>query len=151
MLASTPIARGTTRNGLIKGGATRSSPRNAASHSDRLPRIPDKVDPDAWLAHYHKRCYRRHVDSRGSIQLWKSTYYVGRAYANQTALVRLDAQQRSIQVEVGQTPVKSLPLKGLSGQLLDYPDFLGLMCDEARSEWRTYLWHQRLKSAPKAS
>ena len=114
-----------------------------------LLRLPEHLDPDAWLAHYHNRCYRRHVDSHGAIQLWKQTYYVGTAYLNQTVLVRLDAQQRQVHVEVGHARVKSIPLKGLVGHELEYQDFLELICDEARSEWRTYLWRQRLKGSAK--
>lgn len=114
-----------------------------------LPRIPETVDPDTWLAHYHNRHYRRHVDSRGTIQLWKYTYYVGIAYANQTASVRLDAHQRLILVEIGQASLKPIPLKGLFGRRLDYHDFLGFMCDEARSEWKQHLWRQTLKASSK--
>lgn len=116
-----------------------------------LPRVPETVDPDAWLAHYDKRCYRRHVDSNGMIQLWKDPYYVGLAYTNQTVLVRLDAPQRLIHIEVGKTLIKSIPLKGLVGQRLSYQDFLGLMSDQARSEWKDYLWRQHLKTSAKAS
>ena len=113
-----------------------------------LPRLPEKVDPDAWLSHYDNRCYRRHVDSRGAIQLWKQTYYIGTDYLNQTVLVRLDAPQRMVHIELSRKRIKSIPLKGLSGLEMDYPDFLELMCDEARSEWKQYLWRQRLKRKP---
>jgi hypothetical protein len=34
---------------------------------------------------------------------------------------------------------------------MDYPDFLGVMCDEARSDWKSYLWRQRLQASAKAS
>lgn len=124
-------------------------PQTRLAQGPRLRRLPETVDPDAWLAYYDKRHYRRHADSRGTIQLWKHTYYIGQAHSNQTVLVRLDAPQRLIQVEVGRTLSKSLPLQGLSGRLLDYQAFLGMMCDEARSEWRFYLWQQRLKAATK--
>jgi hypothetical protein len=124
-------------------------PGQRLSQASLLPRLPETVDPDAWLAFYDKRCYRRHVDSSGTIQLWKYSYYIGLAYTNQTILVRLDAPQRQIHIEIGKTLIKSIPLKGLSGQRVDYQDFLGLMCDEARSQWKDYLWRQRLKTSPK--
>ena len=57
----------------------------------------------------------------------------------------------SVQPELSPVPTrttKSIPLKGLYGQILDYQDFLGLMSGEARSEWKDYLWRQRLKAAP---
>jgi hypothetical protein len=126
-------------------------PQQRLARSSGLPHLPEKVDPDAWLEHYDKKCYRRHVDSSGQIQLWKDTYYVGLAYTNQTVLVRLDAPQRMILVEVGKTPIKSMPLKGLYGQAVDYQYFLGLMCDQARSEWKDHLWRQRLKASARAS
>ena len=116
-----------------------------------LPRLPEQVDPDAWLAFYDKRAYRRHVDSSGTIQLWKYSYYVGLAFANQTVLVRLDAPQRQIHVEVNKRRIKTIPLKGLVGRVVDFQDFLGLMSDEARSEWKDYLWRHTLKGTPKAS
>src|SRR5579862_4257615 len=75
-------------------------PQQRWSQAAILPRLPEIVDPDAWLEHYDQRCYRRHVDSSGTIQLWKSTYYVGLAYANQTVLVRLDAAPRLLRIEV---------------------------------------------------
>jgi len=114
------------------------------------PRLPEQVDPDAWLAFYDKRSYRRHVDSSGTIQLWKYSYYIGLAFANQTVLVRLDAPQRQIHIEVNKSRIKTIPLKGLYGRLVDFQDFLGLMSDEARSEWKDYLWRHTLKGLPRA-
>lgn len=120
---------------------------------DRAPLaiLPETVDPDAWLSHFHNRHYRRHVDSRGSIQLWKATYYVGKAYANQTVLVQLDAPLRAVHVEIGKVRIKTIPLKGLLGHALDYQAFLGYMSDEARSDWKDYLWRQRVKRTAKQS
>ena len=114
-------------------------------------RLPEQVNPDAWLAFYDKRSYRRHVDSSGTIQVWKHSYYVGMAYANQTVLVRLDAPQGQLHIEVGQRLIKAIPLKGLYGQMVDFQYFLGLMSDEARSEWKDYLWRHSLKGSSKAS
>jgi len=47
------------------------------------PPLPDQVDPDAWLRHYHHKTFRRRVDMRGSVQLWKHTYYLGVPFAHQ--------------------------------------------------------------------
>ena len=126
-------------------------PYRRAAQGSPLRRLPEQVDPDAWLAFYDKRCYRRHVDSSGTIQVWKHTYYVGMAYASQTVLVRLDAPQCQLHIEVGKRLIKSIPLKGLYGQTVDFQYFLGLMSDEARSEWKDYLWRHSLKGIPKAS
>jgi hypothetical protein len=126
-------------------------PAYRTAHSARLPRLPEQVNPDAWLAFYDKRAYRRHVDSSGTIQLWKYSYSIGLAFANQTVLVRLDAPQRQIHSAVNKSRLKTIPLKGLVGRLVDFQDFLGLMSDEARSEWKDYLWRHSLKGTPKAS
>ena len=126
-------------------------PAQRLAQASVLPRLPETVDPDAWLAFYEKRSYRRHVDRSGTIQLWKNTYYVGLAYANQTVLVRLDAPHRQFHLEVGKQRIKTLALKGLYSQVVDFQYFLGLMGDEARSEWKDYLWRQSLKASAKAS
>jgi hypothetical protein len=42
-------------------------------------------------------------------------------------------------------------LKRLAGQVVDYQEFLGMMGDEARSEWKAYRWRQRLKTSAKAN
>ena len=126
-------------------------PQHLLAQGPFRQRLPETVDPDAWLTAYHNRAYRRHVDSRGIIQLWKHTYYVGQNYLHRTVLVRLDALQRLIHIEAGRQPVRTVPLQGLVGRPLDYPDFLGFMCDEARSEWQTHLWQQRLKASMRFS
>ena len=107
------------------------------------PALPEWVDPDSWLAHYDKRQFRRQVDARGSVQLWKHNYYLGRCYTGQRCTLTLEAATRSLRVEVNAKVVKALPLKGLTGQLLAYDTFLGVMVDDARSDWKTYLWRQQ--------
>ena len=119
-------------------------PLHQARHLS-LPRIPETIDPDSWLQDFHNHSYRRHVDSRGTVQLWKYTYYIGKAYSNQKVQIRLDAHERVIHVEIGGKAIKTIPLKGLYSRQMEYLDFLGIMCDEARSEWKRHLWQQRFK------
>ena len=125
------------------------APLQPARRASR-PRVPERVDPDRWLNDFHGRSYRRHVDSRGAIRLWKQTYYIGKAFKNQTVRIRLDAPTKSIQAEIAGQLNKQIPLKGLYGREMEYIDFLALMGDEARSEWKTYLREQYFK-AQKAS
>ena len=124
-------------------------PQHRLTEQPALALLPETVDPEAWLSHYHNHRYRRHVNSQGAMQLWKSTYYVGKAYRNQTVSVRLDAPQRAIHLELGNTLIKTIPLKNLHGAPVDFQTFLGFMCDEARSEWKNMLWRQRHNSAAK--
>jgi transposase InsO family protein len=106
--------------------------------------LPQVVDPDAWLLHYSGRYFRRHVDSRGAVQLWKYDYYIGQAYRGQRCALRLDAFSKSLHVEVNGKFIKDIPLKGLYGVLMPYDEYLGLMIDEARSDWKNYLWRQSM-------
>jgi transposase-like protein len=118
-------------------------------HPTIRPRLPEQVDPDAWLHHYDGHYYRRHVDSRGAVQLWKHIYYIGQDYVGQRCALKLEASTRSLHIEVNGKFLKNLPLKGLVGFPILYDDFLGRMIDEARSEWKTYLWNQQLKRIAK--
>jgi hypothetical protein len=124
-------------------------PGRVLPHPTVRPRLPEQVDPDAWIRHYDGHAYRRHVDSRGAVQVWKHIYYIGQNYAGQRCALKLEAATQSLRIEVNGKFLKNLPLKGLVGSVLPYFDFLGLMIDEARSEWKTYLWNQQLKRLPK--
>jgi hypothetical protein len=63
----------------------------------------------------------------------------------------LEAENKSLHVELTGKVVKTLPLKGLYGRSMAFDDFLDLMVDEARSEWKEYVWRQQLKNTPKAN
>jgi hypothetical protein len=119
-------------------------PGRLLPHPAIRPRLPEQVDPDAWIRHYDGHYYRRHVDSRGAVQLWKHSYSIGQDYAGQRCALKLDASTQSLHIEVN-----GKFLKGLVGFPISYDDFLGRMIDEARSEWKTYLWNQQLKRIAK--
>lgn len=113
-----------------------------------LPRVPETVDPNAWLQRVDGRRYRRQVNSNGVVTIGRQRYYVGQQWSGQKVLLRLDAPQRQFEVEHKGQVVKILKLRGLyEGEPLAFQDYLGRMCDEARSEWKEYLWKQRLKKA----
>jgi len=105
--------------------------------------LPDQVDTAAWLIHYHQRYFKRQINASGSVQVWKQHYYLGRRLAGQACVLRLDAPTRSFTVEVNGAGIKQLPLKHLLDQAMPYDDYLAIMLDEARSEWRDYLWRHR--------
>jgi hypothetical protein len=128
-----PTRPGTTTRGLIRAQAAKASLRSNA----------------VWRF-YCAPGDRRHIDSRGTIQLWKYTYYVGKAHRNQSVHVRIDAAQKVIHVQLRGKAIKTIPLKGLYARMMDYSEFLGTMCDEARSEWKRYVWNLSLKAASKS-
>lgn len=64
----------------------------------QLPHLPERVTPNAWLAHEQGRVYRRRVNASGTIQVDRHTYHVGTPYAGQRILVYLDSQQRQFHI-----------------------------------------------------
>jgi hypothetical protein len=138
---------GTTTAPHQGAGLDLQPPGRLLPHPTIRPRLPDQVD--AWIRHYDGHYYRRHVDSRGAVQVWKHIYYIGQDYAGQRCALKLEAATRSLHIEVNGKFLKNLPLKGLVGFTILYHDFLGRMFDEARSEWKTYLWNQQLKRIAK--
>lgn len=111
----------------------------------RLPALPDRVQPNAWLTSQHGRAFRRHVQANGTLQVDKHSYYVGQALAKRAALLCLDAQQRCLRVTVeGHATPLVLPLKGVYPEQLALHDFLNRLQDEALTiaRHRQLLWMQ---------
>ncbi|MFN8372711.1 MAG: integrase core domain-containing protein [Anaerolineae bacterium] len=108
-----------------------------------LPRVPEQIDPDAWLQPLDGQRYKRVVDAKGAVQVNKHDYYVGKAWRGQPLSVCVDAQHQLFVLEQAGSILKRSPIKGLQHNLLDFQDYLGWMCDEARSEWAEY--QRRLK------
>jgi hypothetical protein len=127
--------------GRACGGKT---PDQAFPELPTLPEIPQTVQPNSWLQHYHRRFYRRRVNSHGSIQIDKSTYYVGSQYAKRPIWVMLDAEVRRFYViEDGQV-LKSLPIQSLMAEESKLSDYVEALRSEARSieRWRQMRWGQ---------
>jgi len=111
-------------------------PAVALAHPPYLPRLPHRIDPDAWLKGYHGHTFKRQVRSNGSVRVDKTTYYVGQKYRGQRVLLRLDAETRQFAVFVGGTRVKQMAIKGLYHGEMAFADYLELIQLEARSEER---------------
>ena len=99
----------------------------------RLPKLPDRIDPDAWLQAYHGRIYQRRVSASGAVMVDKYTYPIGRSYASQTVALHLNAQQQQFHVVWGGQPIKTLALKGLHHYPMPFQQYLATMLSEARS------------------
>lgn len=112
-----------------------------------LPPIPSTVDPDRWLQAYHRRMFRRRVDSAGRVQLGKQRYYIRRNLRGRYVVCRLNAHRRVFEVFLDNTIIKSLPVKGLYDEPLPFDRYLELILQEAEAEWRQYLRRQRLRAA----
>ncbi len=111
-------------------------PRVAFPSLPQLPAVPDLVDPDRWLQVYDGLHLVRQVRSDGSVRIDLKSYYVGRALAGQHVALHLSAAKRALLVVWGQQVIKTLPLKGLSGQALRFEAFVRLMMGQARAEHR---------------
>ena len=113
-------------------------PYKAFTQLPRLPHIPETLDPDQWLAHYHTRLYKRRVDHSGRVQIDKHRYYIQRRLAGRYVVCKLNADHRVFDVILDNKTIKTIPLKGLYDEPMLFGDYLDMMMKEAEAE------HQRL-------
>ncbi len=109
-------------------------PRVAFPTLPELPAVPDLVDPDRWLQVRDGLHLVRKVRRDGSVRVDLKSYYVGRALAGQHVALHLSAAKRALLVVHEHQVLKTLPLKGLTGQALRFEAFVQLMMGQARSE-----------------
>ena len=101
-----------------------------------LPAVPDLVNPDRWLQVRDGLHLVRLVRRDGTVRVDLKSYYVGRALAGQQVALHLSAPQRGLLVVHEHQVIKTLPLKGLTGQALRFEAFVQLMMGQARAERR---------------
>jgi len=109
----------------------------------RLPPLPDRIDPDGWLRAVHRRRFKRRVQSNGSVQFGRHRYYVGKQFKGRYLLLQIDAHAQTLAVLVADQVVKTVRIKGLYHEILDFQEYLRFICEEAVSEWQRWLWGQR--------
>ena len=66
-------------------------------------------------------------------------YYVTRALAGQRLACVVQAERQQFDIWHGASWIKQLPIKGLYGTSLPFEEYVTLMKQEARSEYRRYL------------
>jgi hypothetical protein len=111
-------------------------PRVAFPTLPELPAVPDLVDPDRWLRVSDGLHLVRLVRRDGSVRVDLKSYYVGRALAGQHVALHLSAAKAALLVVHEHQLIKTLPLKGLSGQALRFEAFVQLMGHQASAEHR---------------
>jgi hypothetical protein len=79
------------------------------------------------------------LDSKGCFQLGNQTYYVQQQRRGQIVLIWVDGKQRILNVYAGNIYIKKLSIKGLQNRLMNFQEYLDLMCKEAVSTWRRTL------------
>ena len=111
-------------------------PRTAFPSLPSLPPLPQLVDPDHWLHALDGLHLERKVNRHGQVSVDLKPYYVSARLAGQRVILQLDATQRCLHVLHQEQFLKSVPLKGLLGQLLPFEQFLTLMLQQARAQQR---------------
>jgi len=118
------------------------TPREAFPTLPTLPKVPETVDPDAWLSAYHGKVYRRRVTANGSLQIDKHNYHIGIHRHGQRLLVHLDAHNQQFVFTRDGELVMHKPIQGLQQGDMSFQDYLRLMKQEARSieQHRRWVW-----------
>jgi len=120
-------------------------PRLAYPQFPALPSVPEMIDPDRWLERLHQQVFARTVQANGRITINREHYSVSRALAGQRVTCLVNAAQKQFAIWQGISHIKQIPIKGLSGTPLLFEEYVALMKQEARSEYRRYLQtHTRL-------
>ena len=102
-------------------------PRVAFPTLPELPTVPDLVDPDRWLQVSDGLHLVRRVRRDGSVRVDLKCYYVGRALAGRHVALHVSATKRALLVVHERQVIKTLPLKGLTGQVMRFDAFVQLM------------------------
>jgi hypothetical protein len=124
-------------------------PRTAFPTLPALPSLPGTLDPDRWLQSLDGLHLERKIDRHGMLSIDLKRYYVSTKLVGHHVSVQLDAQARCLHIFLQEHHVKSLPLRGLLGQLLSFEQFLAHMLQQARAQHRLRsLQERRYRTAP---
>jgi len=120
-------------------------PRMACPTFPALPKVPETVDPDRWLVQINKQAFARTIRADGKLTINREDCYVSRSLAGQRVTCWVNAAQKQFDIWQPGGGIKSIPIKGLYGQVMPFGEYVELMKREARSEYRQYLrTHPRL-------
>jgi len=106
-------------------------PRVAFPTLPTLPALPERVDPDAWLARLDQKVSLRHVGRAGCVDVDVATYSLGPQMAGCSVLLQVQAHSRQFAVWHQHQIVKLLASKGLLGQEMALDDYLQYILQEA--------------------
>ena len=114
-------------------------PRVACPTFPPLPAVPETIDPDRWLERVNGQAFVRKVQSDASVTINHEQYYVPRELAGQQVTCFINAPEKQFEIWQAGLHVKSVPIKGLFGKTMPFDEYVELMKQEARSEYRRYL------------
>ena len=123
-------------------------PRVACPAFPILPAVPATVDPDRWLERVSEPAFARTIQRGGGITINHEEYYVSQALAGRWVMCVVNAAAKQFDLWLPGVRIKSIPIKGLYGRTVPFEEYVTLMKQEARSEYRRYLrTHPRLTQA----
>jgi hypothetical protein len=101
--------------------------------------VPETIDPDRWLEQLNGQAFVRKVQSDASLTINHERYYVPRELAGQQVTCFINAPEKQFDIWQAGSRIKSVPIKGLFGRTMPFEEYVELMKQEARSEYRQYL------------
>jgi hypothetical protein len=120
-------------------------PRVACATFPTLPAVPETIDADGWLDRVSGQALVRKVQSDASLTINHEQYYVPRELAGHQVTCFINAPEKQFEIWQAGWRVKSVPIKGLHGKTMPFDEYVRLMKEEVRSEYRRYLQtHSRL-------
>lgn len=122
-------------------------PCQAFTQLPRLPHIPQTVDPDHWLTHYHNRLYKRRVDHAGRIQIDKHRYYIQRGLAGRYIVCKVNADHHLLDLLLDGKCIKTMALKGLHAEPMAFGDYLEMMMTEAEAEQQRLAHNRQIRAS----
>jgi hypothetical protein len=126
-------------------GSRNQPPRVACPDFPVLPPVPQMVDPDRWLLAMDKHTFARTIRADGRLTINRYDYYVSRKLAGQRVTCWVNAPEKCFDIWQPAGRIKSIPIKSLHGKIMPFEEYVALMKQEARSEYRQYLrTHPRL-------
>jgi transposase InsO family protein len=124
-------------------------PRTAFPDLASLPPLPTTVNPDGWLRSLDGLHLERKVDKHGMVSIDLKRYYVSTKLTGHRVSLHVDADECSVHVLYEQHRIKTVPLRGLVGQMLSFEQFLLHMQRQARAQARLRsLQERRYRTSP---
>jgi hypothetical protein len=123
-------------------------PRVAYPALPTLPQLPEGVDPDRWLDDVDGQAFARSVQPNGNGLVDLRPYSIRQALAGRQVVLVVRAAERVFDVWLGRARLKAVPIKGLYGQRLPFEQYAERMQEEARSDYRRWLYAHRHTGQP---
>lgn len=108
-------------------------PYEAFPQLPALPHLPETIDPDTWLASYHRQVFKRKVARNGMVSVGNHDYYVDYRLAKETVGFQLDANLAVFNIIHKGKIIRQTEIQGLVKQPMNFQDFVRYMLEQART------------------